>query len=423
MPGYLHFLMALMLFTLSSHSSAQQFNSFRFISEDAPLASGAVTSIELQASDDVSATLSFLDAAGLSTVYDIRFSVSRVISSELPVFLPPADFSNSLVPGLDLEGVQFLTGSLSDPNNDTATPPAHWFRMTLFNGIWSGSFRVADRVYSIDRLGGDPVIDVRNASESLSFQPSKRVKVSAVIDDDYVFNFPQAQNLGHINAMESLHVMDGLVADSLGISLNIEQLVYRSAAELTSAGAVPWLASNAEAFGLEDNVAVFFYQGGSDIQAFATDELVVQGEPLRYQFDSAFYLGQLFDLPEQESTLTSSDLESSTLVAGWNSVQREHLEDNPPESSLTQILSFDEPEIEVTPEMSIPIPDFILDAESEESSNGLGLQSDGDFSSSDSDQSAEAGGSSGGGALGLKEILILFLAGIVLIARPMRQSV
>ena len=111
------------------------------------------------------------------------------------------------------------------------------------------------------------------------------------------------------------------------------------------------------------------------------------------------------------------------MVAGWNSVQREHLEDNPPESSLTQILSFDEPEIEVTPEMSIPIPDFILDAESEESSNGLGLQSDGDFSSSDSDQSAEAGGSSGGGALGLKEILILFLAGIVLIARPMRQSV
>jgi len=380
-----------------SHSSAQQFNSFRFISEDAPIASGAVTSIELQASDDVSATLSFLDAAGLSTVYDIRFSVSRVISSELPVFLPPADFSNSLVPGLDLEGVQFLTGS--------------------------GSFRVADRVYSIDRLGGDPVIDVRNASDSLSFQPSKRIKVSAVIDDDYVFNSPQAQNLGHINALESLHVMDGLVADSLGISLNIEQLVYRSAAELTSTGAVPWLASNAEAFGLEDNVAVFFYQGGSDIQAFATDELVVQGEPLRYQFDSAFYLGQLFDLPEQESTLTSSDLESSTLVAGWNSEQREHLEDNPPESSLTQILSFDEPEIEVTPVMSIPIPDFILDAESEESSNGLGLQSDGDFGSSDSDQSAEAGGSSGGGALGLKEILILFLAGIVLIARPMRQSV
>jgi len=150
MPRFLYPLLALMLFTISSHSSAQQFNSFRFISDIAPVASGAVTSIDLQAAnDDVSATLSFLDAAGLSTVYDIRFSPSQTISPNVTVFLPPPDFGNSLEPSLNLDSVQFFTGALVDPNDDSATAPPHWFRMTLFDGIWSGTFRVADRVYSI----------------------------------------------------------------------------------------------------------------------------------------------------------------------------------------------------------------------------------------------------------------------------------
>jgi len=413
MPRFLYPLLALMLFTISSHSSAQQFNSFRFISDIAPVASGAVTSIDLQAAnDDVSATLSFLDAAGLSTVYDIRFSPSQTISPNVTVFLPPPDFGNSLEPSLNLDSVQFFTGALVDPN----------VRMTLFDGIWSGTFRVADRVYSIDRLGGDPVVDVRNASNNSDFQSVKRIKISAIIDEDYVFDYPQVPGLGHINAMESLHVMDGLVADSLGFSLNVDQVVYRTASELASAGAVAWLDSNAQAFGLEDNVAVFFFQGGSNIQAFSTSDLVVQGEPLRYQFDSAYYLGLLLGLPEQENTLTSTDLQTSTIAAQWNSSQREHLNDNPPPASLTQVLNFDEPEIEVTPEMSIPIPipDFILDAESEESNSGPGLQSDEDFIvSTDSDQNS--GGSSGGGVLSPEGLLILLLSFFAMASRvPLR---
>ena len=148
MPRFLYPLLALMLFTISSHSSAQQFNSFRFISDIAPVASGAVTSIDLQAADDeVSGTLSFLNAAGLSSVYDIRFSPSQAISPNVTVFLPPPDFGNSLEPSLNLDGVQFFTGTLADPDNESATAPPHWFRMTLFDGIWSGTFRVADRIY------------------------------------------------------------------------------------------------------------------------------------------------------------------------------------------------------------------------------------------------------------------------------------
>ena len=70
-----------MLFALSGTASAQQFDSFRFVSEISPAIAGSVTGIEFFESasgdndaDNPKAALSFLDASGLSTVFDVSSS-------------------------------------------------------------------------------------------------------------------------------------------------------------------------------------------------------------------------------------------------------------------------------------------------------------------------------------------------------------
>ena len=184
MPRVLFPLLALILFSVSSQSFAQQFNSFRSIGDAPSVASGAVTSFDLQSIDDGNSTLSFFDVAGLSTVYNIRLSSSDAISATVPVFMPPSDFT--AVPDLNLSTVGFFTGRLIHPDNNDITPPVHWFRLTLHEGIWSGTFRVAEHVYSINRLGDNTVVEVRAASTQTNFQPSKQLKVTALIDNNYL---------------------------------------------------------------------------------------------------------------------------------------------------------------------------------------------------------------------------------------------
>ena len=417
MPRILHPLLALLLFTASSQSIAQQYNSFRLVGDVAPVAGGTVTSIELFPESSTNAKLSFYNVAGLSTVYDIRFSPSQAIRDDMAVYMPPAGFGPSSAPELNLDDVKFLTGKLIDPDN--ASTPPHWFRMTLHEGIWSGTFRVANQVYSINRSNVDPVIDVRGASGNTTFQPSRQVKVSAVIDDDYIFTYPATEqdSNGHIHALESIHVMDGLIADSLGITIKLEQLIYRPATELAP-DLSQWLQTNGEAFGLTDNMATFVFRGAPAVNAQASEKLIVQTKPDSYQFDSAYHFGQLLGLPQQSDTLNASDQITSVRSAYWNNVQSEYLDANPPAAELTQILSYDEPEIEVsTPQQNEPIPQHILDSESEESSQGLGPQDDGNVGVTDQQNSIPTGASSGGGSSSVVALLMLLVICVVRVFR------
>ena len=68
MQRFLSSLLVMMLYVVSSNSSAQQFDSFRQIGEFSGTAAGTVTSITLA---PTTSQISFFDAAGLSTVFDL----------------------------------------------------------------------------------------------------------------------------------------------------------------------------------------------------------------------------------------------------------------------------------------------------------------------------------------------------------------
>lgn len=416
MPRFIILLLALMLFTFSGASSAQNYDSFRFVGEVASLSGGAVTSIELSESE-TSARVSYLNIAGLSTVYDVHLTPSEVIRDAVPVFMPDSDFG-AAAGGIDesslqLDDLQFFTGRLLDPENTEAVLPPHWFRMTLHNGAWSGVFRISDRIYAIDRVQDSPVIDVRSTpSSNTSIQPTTQIKLTALIDENYILN---ANTPGHVLALESMHVMDGLLSDSLGITFKLEQLIYKRASELTIAdngldffaGARNWLNSNAQAHGINDNLATFIFRGGntesSATTSYGNNNFVLQGNTPHYQFQSSHFFGKLLGLPNESGTLQDLAPDQSIAAAHWSDQQRAYLDNNPMPAQLTQILSYDAPEIAVTePEQFEPIPDYILESESEEISNTISLQDD------DTETALATGGSGGGGMFGLHLLFLLF---------------
>ena len=436
MPRFFIPLLTMMLFALSGTASAQQFDSFRFVSEISPAIAGSVTGIEFFESasgdndaDNPKAALSFLDASGLSTVFDVEFSPSGIIRDGVPIFMSGTTFGNSNAPSLDLEDVQFLVGNLVNPEDPEALLPIHWFRMTLHNGVWSGVFRINDKIYSIDRLQTDNVIEVRTTSSTNElFQPATLARVTALIDEEYVFadsvgDSVGMDNTGHIFALESIHVMDGLTTDTLGIALRLDQLVYQNASALTSssqpfdlaAGASEWLDNNAEAFGITDNLATFIFRGANtrspvDGVHIATgivqDNFVIQGNSIYYQFESAHYFGSLLGLPIEAGTLQQfvADGLHPLPAADWSQSQREFLSANPPPAELTQTLSFDAPIIEITEDPINQIPQDLIDSDlGEGSDNGGLLQSD------DSDVVSESGGS-GGGSFGTSLLLLWLLS-------------
>ena len=420
MPRFLSPLLTLMLYVFSSTASAQQFDNFRFVSDFSSAIAGSVTRIEFSGANDTenpAAALSFLDASGLSTVFDVEFSPSDVIRNGAPVFLAETTFGNSDVPSTDLADVQFLTGRLVHPEDPEALLPIHWFRMTLHNGVWSGVFRINDKIYSIDRLQNDNVVEVRTTSSTNDqFQPATQAKVTALIDEEYVSadsvgDSIGMDNTGHIFALESIHVMDGLTTDTLGVTLRLEQLIYQNASALTSssqpsdlaAGASDWLDNNAEAFGITDNLATFVFRGANTqspingvhiATGIVRDNFVLQGNSNYYQFESAHYFGSLLGLPIETGTMQQfvTDGPHPLPAADWNESQRSFLSANPPPSALTQTLSFDAPIIEVTEtEPFNEIPQDLIDSDLAETSNNGGL-----FQGDQGETVSDAGGSGGG---------------------------
>jgi len=432
MQRFLSTLLVMMLYLVSSNTSAQQYDSFRHIGEVTGTGAGTVTSITLA---PTTSKISYFNAAGLSTVYDVILTPSQVIREGVPVYMPGADFGadalssyeSTTSKSMDLAEVSFFTATLVDPQNSEADVPAHWFRITYFDGNWSGVFRIADRIYSIDRSQRDNVIEVRNTpSQNTWLQPTRQIKVTALIDDGYVYadstgDSVGLDNLGHIYALESLHVMDGVLNDSLGMTLKLEQLVYQTQSQITSPSA--WLADNAESFGISDNYATFIYRGNADTDI--GPDFVQQNKSSYAQFATAHNFGKLLGLPEEAGTLQSAQQPLNT--AHWSDAQSTFLSANFPNSRLAQIVSSDAPPIEVTETGIInEIPQHILDSEIVESgeptstgdssaNNGL-LQNDqtSNGNSGVSSGTAEfAADTKGGGALSpLSLVMILLLASV-----------
>ena len=392
MQRFLSSLLVMMLYVVSSNSSAQQFDSFRQIGEFSGTAAGTVTSITLA---PTTSQISFFDAAGLSTVFDVVFTPSNVIRDDVPVFMPSttfgSDISTVVEPSLNLDGVGFFTGTLVNTQDRQGPVPAHWFRITFHDGIWSGAFRIADRIYSINRDQRDNVVEVRSTpSLNTALLPTRQIKVSALIDEGLVYadapgDAVGLDTLGHIYALETLHVMDGIALDSLGVTLKLEQLVYQESNRISSPS--EWLADNAETFGVDDNFATFLFRGSDN--ASVGSNFVQQNTTGYAQLATAHNFGELLGLPAESGTLQSalSPLNS----AHWSESQKDFLSANLPVSPLVQIISSDAPAIEVTePEIVNEIPQFILDSEIVESidpaidpdsnnssaSGSLGLQND-----------------------------------------------
>ncbi len=415
-------LLTLVLCAFGGMTSAQEFDNFRFVGEGTTASAGFVTSVSL-GPDTSTATLSFLNVAGLSTVYNISLQPSDVIRASTPVFLPPAGFAENFVQPLGLAGMQFLTGTLTDPQGGNV--PAHWFRLTLYDNRWSGVFRVANRIYSINRQADNTVVNVRHTpSPYNTFQPSRRLKVSAVIDEQYLMAAPSIQP-GQLNALESIHVMDGLLADTLGTTVLLENIIYQAAAELSSEsgdlleGAQQWLDTESDAFGLTDNYATLFFReaanrnlitAGSNPKNGAADNgAIVQGTNPEYQFATAHYFGSLLGLSDQPQTLqhwiSSGDIALPEVY--WTAQQKETVDLSPPSAELTQFLVYD------APDTSTPTPDEInavarqlVDADSHEGTgNDAPLLSDGSSNPA----------SSGGGIL--RPDFFLLLIGFVSIIR------
>lgn len=424
MQRFLSTLLVMMLYLVSSNTSAQQFDSFRHVGEVTGTGAGTVTSITLA---PTTSQISYFNAAGLSTVYDVVLTPSQVIREGVPVYMPSSDFgagTQVTSDSLDLAEVTFFTATLVNADDSEADVPAHWFRITYFDGIWSGVFRIADRVYSIDRSQLDNIVEVRSTpSQNTWLQPTRQIKVTALIDDGYVFADSPGDsigldNLGHIYALESLHVMDGVLNDSLGMTLRLEQLVYQTASQITSPSL--WLADNADSFGINDNYATFIYSGNAD--ASIGPDFVQQNKSSYAQLATAHYFGKLLGLPEEAGTLQSA--QQPLNAAHWSDAQSSFLSDNLPNPRLVQIVSSDAPPIEVTETGIVnEIPQHILDSEIVESgepinnsssnnsaSNGL-LQNDqtSDGNGINSGQAEFKADTDGGGVLSPLSLIIVLL--------------
>ncbi|MEM7257824.1 MAG: hypothetical protein AAF404_10590, partial [Pseudomonadota bacterium] len=220
--------------------------------------------------------------------------------------------------------------------------------------------------YSIDRYTDDDTVTVRPVRHGdLDFAANQRIKVSAVIDQHYIqpnamSDQPGMDNLGHIFALESLHVMDGLLSDSLGITITLEQLIYQTASLLSQSpqnyltGAEQWSDANAEAFGLTDNFAMLFFRGGQDSDNNDTivapitnnDHIAVIGNTDSYQFATAHAFGRILGLPYETNTLLHWQESGVSLPdVLWSNTQRQYLQANPLPAAFVQSISNDAPDV------------------------------------------------------------------------------
>jgi hypothetical protein len=418
-------LLMLLALAPTKSATAQIFDQFSLVGDHSGIRTGFVTSISFDAQQR-KASIQFLNVAGGSEEFTAQLTESTSIQSSIPVFLPSVDFLQPPPASLDLSGVEFLQGALSA--SEGSVVPTHWFRLTYFDDQWSGAFRVDQRIYSIDRQSTDSTVTVRPVRDGLNRRPDSRIRVSAVIDENYIqtdslSNAAAAGNQGHLSAIESIHILDGLLTDGLGITAWLEQVIYQpatilpatTAASALLAGAETWNDTNADVFGLDDNLAVFFFRGGMPpygvgepaLQAYTNDHIAIIGSTPDYQFATAHAMGGMLGLPYENNTLQQWHLNSRTALPDvfWSDSHRQHLSANPLPASLTQSISYDAPEIADQPseQTAVAIDEALLIAEQPESG---GLISNDAPDSTPSDFTANEGA----GAL-VPFALLLLLAG------------
>lgn len=358
-------LIVLLAFTSGRPAAADVYDQFRLIGDHAGNTTGFVTSISFHRDQNI-ATILYVDVAGGSNELTVTLSPSSSIQSVLPVFLPPPDFLQPPPLSLDLSGIEFLQGRIA--SNNGSPPPPHWFRLTYHDERWSGVFRVDNRIYSIDRYAVDTTVKVRSAKHGdLDFLPNSRVKVSAVIDELYVQ--PDAtgdllgmENLGHLFALESVHILDGLLSDSLGITVWLEQLIYQPSTALSDVlspdhlldNAEKWSDRNADAFGLTDNLAIMFFRGspsqstpGFTLNDRTNDHIAVIANTQHYQFTTAHAFGLTLGLPFEDKTIQHWQNGNTDVLPDvlWSPSQKQFLENHPLPESLVQTISYDAPQI------------------------------------------------------------------------------
>ncbi|MEM7260310.1 MAG: hypothetical protein AAF404_23300, partial [Pseudomonadota bacterium] len=141
----------------SAPAIADFFDQFRLIGDHSGVSTGFVSSIDFDKTQ-ARASIQFLNVAGGTEELTVALSASQSISTNLPVFLPPPAFLQPPPASLDLAEVELLQGTIV-LGSDQVIPP-HWFRLTYFDNRWSGTFRIDNRIYSIDRYTDDDTVTV-----------------------------------------------------------------------------------------------------------------------------------------------------------------------------------------------------------------------------------------------------------------------
>jgi len=366
------------LLMLADTAWSQTFDNFRFVGVTAtPI--GTVTSLSIDTSTESAGDageLAYFDASGLSTVFTLSIRPSTIINPQTTTLLQRGDGFDSLSLQ-NLLDVQFFTGELTnDATADATTPPPNWFRLTRYNGAWSGVFRVGGQVYTIPRSSNSDVVEVRSTlSETVSISPTHRARVSTVFDNSGFQSDGVADTEKQLAALESIHVADGLLADSLGLTLQLEQIIVGSVFNTTGASAddanvtaIDWHQRTQTTTGTDDNLATLFFIEPGEITASSTlangasvarDEGIIlqpysATEP---QFSTTYSFGALLGVGNEAGTLQDwRPAELAALpVVHWSEQQRENFDANTSLVGLLQALPNDQP-TPATPTLPVPAP-------------------------------------------------------------------
>jgi len=376
------------LLLLVEAASSQTFDSFRFVGIPG-MSTGTVTNLSFESVDVSSAggtveigELSYFDAAGLSTVFTVTATPSSVLNGQTQVFASNNAAAEESLQLAELIDVSFYTAELT---HSTHTAPPNWFRLTSYQGVWSGVFRVGDQAYSLSRGNPSTVVDVRTSlSDTVTLNPSLRGKVSAVLNTDYFTSGSIGRPANQLPALESIHVLDGLLSDSLGLTLQLEQIVLANVfdTDTTLTTALNWKAQNQNLFGADDKLATLFFTdqpfdsttdnsiNNTHNATVATDDAtIIQPHSVEYQFATAHNFAKLLKLSAHTGTLL--DWQQAGLVSlpavHLNQQQQDEFDNNPPASGLLQALNNDQAanDRELFPE-PIQLDSVLVDSDSEE---------------------------------------------------------
>ena len=370
------------LLLLANTALSQTFDNFRFVGLPGATG-GTVTSFSLDENPDGGSTsgdarigeLSYFDVAGLSSVFTLIARPSGVLGGQTAVY-SSSDAGVERLQLADLHDIAFYTGELA---HETISAPPNWFRLTYYRGTWSGVFRVGGQVYSLNRGNASDVVEVRTTlSQTMQLNPTLRTRLSAVFSTGYFQDDSTESSEKQIPSLESIHVLDGLLSDSLGLTFLLDQIIIDNGIDTVDLDtAVDWLRQNRDTYTMDDKLATVFFVDQQDANTApgntalvsADDAIILQPGTPEYQFATAHNLGNMLQLREQEGTLQHWSETGLTALPAVH-LSREQQDDfnaNPPASQLLQVLSNDQPSDDAPPLPRPPeLDSTLVDSDSQE---------------------------------------------------------